>query len=67
MRRYLMALLIWVSLPATWGWAQDPLNLVTSHHTQASASGDTQIDFTLRHIPQKALLAFEVRFEPRFV
>ena len=66
-RRYLVGVMILVGIIVSQGLAQEVANLVTSHHTQVAESGYTQIDFTLREVPEKAMLSFAVRFEPRFV
>lgn len=56
-----------LSLTLTLGWAQELPNLVTAHQAQTDESGNMQIDFTLSEVPEKAMLAFDIRFEPRFV
>ncbi|ETW93666.1 MAG: hypothetical protein ETSY1_38230 [Candidatus Entotheonella factor] len=56
-----------VGLVISQGLAQERPNLVMSHQTSIAESGYTQIDFTLRDIPEQAMLSFGVRFEPRFV
>ena len=68
MRRwYWMGMIILMGMMVSQGVAQKAANLVTSHRTNVAESGYTQIDFTLRRIPEEALLSFSVRFEPRFV
>ncbi|MDH3601891.1 MAG: hypothetical protein OEU26_19950 [Candidatus Tectomicrobia bacterium] len=66
-RRSLMVVAILVGITVSRGLAQEVANLVTSHHTQVAESGYTDIAFTLRDIPEEAMLSFAVRFEPRFV
>ena len=63
-RMMLTAMLIGLAVAAL---AQEPPNLVASHQTRVTESGYTQIDFTLRDIPEQAILSFGVRFEHRFV
>ncbi len=67
MRRHCKMLLAICVGHAITALAQTPANLVTSHQTRVAASGYTQIDFTLRDIPEQAMLSFGVRFEHRFV
>ncbi len=66
-RRTILVVTLLLGLTLSLGWAQEPPNLVASHRTQIDKSGYTQIDFTLREIPKQAMLAFDIRFEPRFV
>ena len=69
-RRGLVILTIVISLSASLVMAQDQVNrtnLVTSHRMQMDESGYTHIDFTLREVPDKAMLSFDVRFAPQFV
>ena len=51
-----------------WGaLAQGDRNLVTSHDIAIKSSGNVRIDFTLESVPEEAVLAFDIRFEPRTV
>ncbi len=66
-RRGFSVLILVLGLTLSVGWAQTQPNLVTTHQSQIDKSGYTQIDFALSEVPDKAMLAFDIRFEPRFV
>ncbi len=66
-RRAILVVTILLGFTLSLGWAQELPNLVTAHDTQIGESGYTQIAFTLSEIPEKAMLAFDIRFEHRFV
>jgi len=65
-QRCALLVAILLALALSQSVAQESANLVRSHQTRVTGSGYTQIDFTLRDIPEQAILSFGVRFEHRF-